>query len=353
MEPLDDPVQTAVSALLDEAEDDGCVSLRAVSDLVERFDLDDEAHAELDRQVADRGLRVSDDCGRSTPATTYLNADIATTTTDALSLFLAEVRRHPLLTKQQEIELAKRVEEGDTQAKQQMIQSNLALVVHLAKRYPTNGLSLLDIIQEGVFGLIRAVEKFDWRKGFKFSTYATFWIRQAIQRGMDNKERAIRVPTNVVQRERKVQRAERQLAAELGREPTDEEVAGRAELTVDEVVALRDVARTVTSLDRPVGEDEGGASLGDLLSSPAPQPEEEVMVSLRTSAVRQALESLPEDEREVIELRYGLDGVGHPVGVGEAAKRLGVRQPQVRELERRALTRLAGVRELEALRDAA
>ncbi len=214
-------------------------------------------------------------------------------------------------------------------------------------------MSLLDLIQEGIFGLIRAAEKFDWRRGFKFSTYATYWIRQAIQRGMENKERTIRIPTNVLQRERRLVRAEKELSAELGRLPTDEEVAERAELSLEDVQTLRDMARTVTSLDRPVGEEQGGAVFGELLSSDAPPPEEEVHVSLREDAVQRALHGLPDREREVVELRYGMDGVGRPVGVQETAKRLGIRQPEVRALERRALERLANVREIEALREAA
>jgi RNA polymerase primary sigma factor len=213
-------------------------------------------------------------------------------------------------------------------------------------------MTLLDLIQEGIFGLIRAAEKFDWRRGFKFSTYATYWIRQAIQRGMENKERTIRIPTNVLQRERRVQRAEKELAGELGRPPTDEEVAQRAELTVGDVEALRGMARTVTSLDRPVGES-GEAAFGDLLPSDAASPEEEVHVSLRESAVRRALAELSDREREVVQLRYGLNGDKQPATVPEIGRRLGLRQSEVRSLERRALEHLSTVREIEALREAA
>jgi len=286
------------------------------------------------------------------PATSYLNGELAATTTDALSLFLREVRRHPLLTAAQEIELAKRIEHGDEAAKEQMVTSNLALVVSIAKRYPTDGMTLLDLIQEGIFGLIRAAEKFDWRKGFKFSTYATYWIRQAIQRGMEKKERTIRIPTNVLQRERRVQRAEKELAGRLGRPPTDEEVAAAADVTVGDLEALRDMARTVTSLDRPVGEG-GETAFGDLLPWGGASPDEEVHVSLREEAVRRALGQLSSTEREVLELRYGLDGEEQPVGVQEIGRRLGLRQSEVRTLERRALERLSTVREIEALREAA
>jgi RNA polymerase primary sigma factor len=213
-------------------------------------------------------------------------------------------------------------------------------------------MTLLDLIQEGIFGLIRAAEKFDWRRGFKFSTYATYWIRQAIQRGMENKERTIRIPTNVLQRQRRAERAEKELAGELGRPATTVEIAERAELEVGDVEALRDMARTVTSLDRPVG-DGGEAAFGDLLPSSAASPEEEVAVSLGEQAVHRALQSLPDTERHVVELRYGLDGEQQPVGIQEISRRIGLRQAEVRTLERRALERLSTVREIEALREAA
>lgn len=350
----DEQTQAAVTALLNDAEENGCLGLRDLSELATRFDLDEEAQAAIAAEARERGADVNDDCGRqSVGPTAYKNRELAGSTTDALSLFLREVRRHPLLTAEEEVELAKRIEQGDDEAKARMVTSNLALVVSIAKRYPTDGLTLLDLIQEGILGLIRAAEKFDWRRGFKFSTYATYWIRQAIQRGMDNKERTIRVPTNVLQRERKVQSARKRLAAKLGREPTDEEVAAEAELSLGDVVSLQDVARTVTSLDRPVGE-EGDVAFGDLLPSSSPAPEEEVVVSLREQAVRRALDELPDRERAVVELRYGVDGAAEgPVGVVEAGRRLGLAQREVRTLERQALERLSAVRELESLSEAA
>jgi RNA polymerase primary sigma factor len=350
---LDDRQRAAVESMLDQAEEAGCLNVSDVASLVGRLDLDDEAQSQIEDEARRRGLEMTDDCGRqSVAATSYLNGELAGATTDALSLFLREVRRHPLLTAEQEVELAKRIENGDEAAKEQMVTSNLALVVSIAKRYPTDGMTLLDLIQEGIFGLIRAAEKFDWRRGFKFSTYATYWIRQAIQRGMENKERTIRIPTNVLQRERRLQRAEKELAAELGHAPTLEQAARRAELTVDEAHALRDMARTVTSLDRPVGE-EGEASFGDLLAGEDPQPEEQVHMSLREDAVRRALRELPDREREVVELRYGMDGEGRPVGVQEIGRRMNLRQSEVRTLERRALEQLSTVRELAAMREAA
>ena len=183
----------------------------------------------------------------------YDNAELATITGDTLQLFLRDVRRHPLLTAADEVDLAKRIEQGDLAAKERMINSNLRLVVSLAKRYQGQELSLLDLIQEGILGLIRASEKFDWRRGYKFSTYATFWIRQAIQRGLANQGRTIRIPVHIGQRERKIARAERELALEFGRAPTDAEIAAATDLTLEEVEETREVTRTVTSLDRPVG----------------------------------------------------------------------------------------------------
>ena len=205
-----------------------------------------------------------------------MNGDLAVATTDALQLFLNEAGRYPLLTAAEEVELAKRIERGDTQAKERMINSNLRLVVSIAKRYQGHGLSLLDLIQEGIIGLIRAVEKFDWRKGFKFSTYATWWIRQAVQRGVANKSRTIRIPVHIVEREQKIARAERELIAKLGRAPTDEEVAKRPKLPLKQVREVRQAARAVTSLDRPIGDEDDGARSATCSPSDDAPPEEEV-----------------------------------------------------------------------------
>jgi RNA polymerase primary sigma factor len=266
-------------------------------------------------------------------------------------LFLQEVRRWPLLTREEEIELAKRIERGDLEAKERLVNSNLRLVISNARRYQGHDVPLLDLIQEGILGLIRAAEKFDWRKGYKFSTYATFWIRQAIQRALDNRARTIRIPVHLGQRERKIGRAERELAVALGREPTDEEIAQAAELTVQEIQETREATRVVASLDRPVGEEEG-TSLGSLLASEGRTPEEEVDIILREDALRRALERLPEREREVVKLRYGVGG-DNPTPLGETGRRLGISQDAVRRLERKALSELAENRELEALRPAA
>jgi RNA polymerase primary sigma factor len=269
--------------------------------------------------------------------------------TDATSLFMAQVRRYPLLTREQEVALAKRLERGDLSAKEQLVNSNLRLVISNARKYQGHELPLLDLIQEGILGLIRAAEKFDWRRGYKFSTYATFWIRQAIQRALDNRARTIRIPVHLGQRERRIARAERELAARLGRAPSDDEIAQSAELDVTDVRESRNAARVVTSLDRPVGEEE--TSLGALLPSAERGPEEELDISLRREALRRAVQRLPEREREVVMMRYGVDG-DEPTPLVETGRRLGISQDAVRRLERKALKELASSDELDGLRPA-
>jgi RNA polymerase primary sigma factor len=270
---------------------------------------------------------------------------------ESMSLFMAEVRRHRLLTRGEEVELARRIERGDLAAKEQLVNSNLRLVISNARSYEGLDLPLLDLIQEGMLGLIRAAEKFDWRKGYKFSTYATFWIRESIQRAIANRARPIRVPVHIGQRERRIGRARTALVAQLGREPTDEETAEAADLDVRAIRATRDIARVVTSLDRPVGDDEE-TTLGALLASDAGALHETVEIAARDDALRRALQRLPEAERKVVKLRYGIDG-DPPTPLREAGRRLGISSDAVRKLERRALAELASSRELESLRPAA
>jgi RNA polymerase primary sigma factor len=268
-----------------------------------------------------------------------------------MALFLQDVRRYPLLSREEEIDLAKRIEQGDLSAKERLVNSNLRLVISNARKYQGHDLPLLDLIQEGILGLIRAAEKFDWRKGFKFSTYATFWIRQAIQRALDNRARTIRIPVHLGQRERKIARAQAELYTRYGREPTDAEIAAAAELNLDEVHEAREAARVVTSLDRPIGEGDE-TSFGSLLASGERTPEEEVEISLVGDALRRAVSRLPEREREVVRIRYGIGGE-EPAPLSETGRRLGLSSDQVRKLERKALADLAQSRELEALSTAA
>jgi RNA polymerase primary sigma factor len=341
-----------VAALLARGEERGCINLSEFDELAQTLELQEEDVDALESHLEAQGIDITDDCGRNgVEPTTFRNGELAAATTDALQLFLNEIRRYPLLTAPEEVDLSKRIEQGDLGAKERMINSNLRLVVSIAKKYQGQELSLLDLIQEGIFGLIRASEKFDWRKGYKFSTYATFWIRQAIQRGLANKARTIRIPVHIGQRERKIVRAERDLSARLGREPNDHEIAREAELPLEQVEEVRDAARTVTSLDRPVGE-EGDTALGDLLEGGAPPVDQEVEVSLSEQLLRRTIEELPETERDVIRLRFGLTGED-PQPLRETGRRLGLSAERVRQIESRALKRLAMRRELEALREVA
>jgi RNA polymerase primary sigma factor len=341
-----------IALLMARGEETGCINLSELDEQVAALDLTDEELETLHERFDARGIRLTDDCGRQGVADTHFKLeDLNGTTTDALQLFLNEIRRYPLLDKDEEIELAKRIEQGDLEAKERMINSNLRLVVSIAKKYQGQELSLLDLIQEGIFGLIRAAEKFDYRKGFKFSTYATFWIRQAIQRGLANKARTIRIPVHIGQRERKIGRAERELSARLGREPTDTEIAKEAEIPEEQVEEVRAAARTVTSLDRAVGED-GDTAFGDLLPSDEPELEEEIQVSLAQETLRKTIDDLPEPERSVIRMRYGIDGE-EPKALRETGRRLELSAERVRQLESRALERLSAHREIDALRDAA
>ncbi|GAC1523312.1 MAG: RNA polymerase sigma factor RpoD [Thermoleophilaceae bacterium] len=342
-----------VEALIERGEEQGCVNLSEFLELVQQLELGEEAAGEVQDQIDALGLLLSDDCGRASAAPTRADIDtMAEATTDALQLFLNEIRRYPLLSAAEEVELAKRIEGGDARAKERMINSNLRLVVSLARRYQGQDLPLLDLIQEGILGLIRATEKFDWRRGYKFSTYSTFWIRQAIQRGIANKSRTIRIPVHVGQRERKVTRARRDLTARLGRPPTDEEVAEAAQLPVEDILDLRDAMRPVTSLDRPVGDDGSGSSFGDLLPSEEPEPLEEVESSLREESLRRAILELPEREQQVVRLRFGVGG-GEPTPLRETGRQLGLSPERVRQIEGKALRRLATSREIESLHDAA
>jgi RNA polymerase primary sigma factor len=345
------------ATLLARGEAEGSLSAAEIDAAVREHDLSPEQLAELYDELEQRGVELTADgdgpAGPAPPATGYVIAELSAQTTDALSLFFNEMRRYPLLEPEEELDLARRIERGDLEAKERLINSNLRLVVSIARKYQGVGdLCLIDLIQEGILGLIRAAEKFDWRRGFRFSTYATLWIRQAIQRGLADRGRTIRLPVNVAQRERRLATAERRLQAELGREPTVEEVAAAAELSPTEVEALRDASRVVTSLDRPVGE-EGETAFGDLLPSGATKTHEEVEMTLAEQAVRQVVAELPEPERQVIKLRYGLDGQRDPLPLAGVGRQLGVSPERVKALEERALEQLALRREMRSLREAA
>jgi RNA polymerase primary sigma factor len=277
----------------------------------------------------------------------YTQGEVADATSDSLELFLRDISQRPLLTAADEVELAKRIEKGDTEAKNRMIESNLRLVVSNAKRYRGLGLPFLDLIQEGIIGLIRAVEKFDHRRGFKFSTYATWWIRQAMQRALQQQSRTIRIPVHVGQELARVRAAERRLAGELGRDPTPEEVAQAVDISVGQLEELRAAERIPVSLEARVGAD-GDTELGALLPQEGPTPFDELEVELAETSIRKALQRLDARGREVIQLRFGLDGT-EPLPLREVARRMGLSAEGVRKLERRALRTLAEERELQAL----
>ena len=335
--------QDELRALLEHSEHAGTIRAADVAEIVESHDLTPLEHEALLQELDKRGIGVVEAPPVEQPAPPPASAE---TTTDALQLFLREASRHPLLTAAQEVELAKRIEAGDGVAKARMIQSNLRLVVSIAKNYRNQGLPFLDLIQEGTLGLIRAVEKFDWRRGFKFSTYATWWIRQAVARALADKARTIRMPVHIVERLQKMNRAERTLWTRLGREPTLEEIADEANLSVQQVVEVRAAARASASLDAPIG-DQDDAVLGDFVAGDEPLPEETVELQLRSEALRRALQALPEREREVVTLRYGLDG-GEPRTLEQIGRRLGLTRERVRQIELESLRRLAGERDVQA-----
>ena len=323
------------------AEDRGIVDEGELEALAFEHDLDDEELRAVRAELAAREVEISraaadEDAKEEPDAVVAEPGEVATT--DSLTLFMGEIGRHRLLTAAEEVELAKRIERGDRQAKERMINSNLRLVVSIAKRYQGHGLPLGDLIQEGIVGLNRAVEKFDWRRGFKFSTYATWWIRQACQRAISNQSRTIRVPAHVHERRAKLARIGRRLEAESGRKPTNDELAEATGYELQHVEEALAAVEASVSLNQAVGED-GDGELGDLFADPgALDPAEEADETLRREAVRRALSTLPELERRVLELRYGFDGEQQPL---EAIEReLGISRERVHKLEREAFARL-------------
>ena len=340
-------------SLIEACEQTGAIKAPEVNEIVEAHELDGLEQEALVRELEKRGIEIVD----SPPPDAATTSDAppeavpvsvpVETTTDALQLFLREASRHRLLTAAQEVALAKRIEEGDELAKAEMIQSNLRLVVSIAKNYRNQGLPFLDLIQEGTLGLIRAVEKFDWRRGFKFSTYATWWIRQAVARALADKARTIRMPVHIVERLQKINRAERSLWTQVGREPTLDEIADEASLTPQQVVEVRAAARASASLDAPIG-DADDAVLGDFVAGNEPLPEETVDTHLRRQALMRALGALPEREREVVTLRYGIDG-NEPRTLEEIGRRLGLTRERVRQIELDSLRRLAVAHEMRSV----
>src|SRR6478672_8445284 len=326
-----------IAHLLEHSEEHGCVHQSELYELVQKLELEEEDIEHLLDRLDTHGVELTDDCSRAFEEdVTYTNTQIASATTDSLQLFLNEAGRYPLLTAAQEVALAKRIEEGDKPAKDLLVNSNLRLVVSIAKRYQGHGLTLLDLIQEGIIGLIRAAEKFDWRKGFKFSTYATWWIRQAVQRGVANKARTIRIPVHIVEREQKIARAERELVATLERTPTIDEISEKSKISVKQVREVQSAARAVASLDKSVGADDS-AAFGDLFASDERSPEEQVEVELTEKALHDAVAELGEREQQILNLRYGLKGTEDPKSLEEIGRILGITRERVRQIEGEAL----------------
>ncbi|HZJ02924.1 MAG TPA: sigma-70 family RNA polymerase sigma factor [Thermoleophilia bacterium] len=332
----------------------GYVTSEDVAEVLVEVDLSTEQIEAIYTRFLELGIEVADDGdgesdaqagGAQEPASgpawkvpeTTHEVDISTT--DPVRMYLKEIGRVPLLTAEQEVWLAKRIERGDIQAKHELTEANLRLVVSIAKRYHTDGMSFLDLIQEGNLGLIRAVEKFDYRKGHKFSTYATWWIRQAITRAIADKARTIRIPVHMVEKINKLIRVQRQLLQDRGREPTPEEMAGEMNMTVVEVREILKISQTTVSLETPIGEEED-SELGDFIEDEeAIRSFDAVAAQLDKDTVNDALASLPFRERKVIELRFGLKGE-HPRTLEEVARRFGVTRERIRQIEAKALSKL-------------
>jgi RNA polymerase primary sigma factor len=325
-----------------------------VTRALEDVELTQEQLEELHAWLVERGIElVEGDEPQDTSDVGVRGLDLSVEPSlDSLRLYLREIGRVPLLTASQEVSLAKRIERGDPVAKRHMIEANLRLVVSIAKGYMGRGLSFLDLIQEGSLGLIRAVEKFDYRRGFKFSTYATWWIRQAVTRAIADKARTIRIPVHMVEKLNRVVQAERQMIQHLGREPKPEELAAELDMTVEEVRDVLRLAQMPVSLEKPVG-DEDDSALGDFVEDDtASSPFDEASRTLRESDIRRALDALPERERRVIELRFGLEG-GQPQTLEEVGQAFGVTRERIRQIESNTLRKLEALPEAQRLRDSA
>ncbi len=335
-------------ALLAAGQEHGTLTSDEIALAFDQLDLDpgqlDEFYVALEEAQIEVVGDAEDEAEEAAPAREV--------STDALQLFLKDIGKVNLLTAAQEVELAKRIERGDHRAKQEMVEANLRLVVSIAKRYRNQGLPFLDLIQEGTIGLVRAAEKFDHRKGFKFSTYATWWIRQAVARALADKARTIRMPVHVVEKLNKIVRSERKLRAELGREPTSVEVAADLELTVDEVEQIRRSSQVPVSLEKPVGDDEESEFGHFLTDVNEPLPEEYVEETLRKDTLKRILAMLSQRERRVLELRYGLNGE-RPRTLDEVGRTFNVTRERIRQIENQTLKKLRALADAQKLKDVA
>jgi RNA polymerase primary sigma factor len=332
--------------LLDAAREAGSVNAEEIAGALDELELDasqiDDFYRALEELQVEVVSGVEDEA----------EDEAREVSTDALQLFLKDIGRVELLTAAQEVELAKRIERGEHRAKQQMVEANLRLVVSIAKKYRNQGLPFLDLIQEGTIGLVRAAEKFDYRKGFKFSTYATWWIRQAVARALADKARTIRMPVHVVEKLNKIVRTERKLRAEYGREPSSGEIARELDLTLDEVEQIRRSAQSPVSLQKPVGDEEESEFGHFLVDENMPLPDEHAETSFRKEALRKILWNLSARERRVLELRYGLDGK-HPRTLDEVGRTFNVTRERIRQIENQSLKKLRALADAQKLREVA
>jgi RNA polymerase primary sigma factor len=347
---------TDVPDLLQVGQERGFVTADEIMGLVDDYDLTTEEIEDVYSQLFDMNIEVYEHNpvvqGSLEQTEPVLDLSVETVTNDPLRLYLKEAGEIPLLTKDEEIELAKRIEAGDKRAKDRMISSNLRLVISIAKNYYTQDMDLLDLIQEGNTGLIRAVEKFDYRKGYKFSTYATWWIRQAITRAIANQDRNIRIPVHMIEKINKMMRTERKLLQETGKEPNDEELAYELGVDGDEVREMRKIAQRTTSLETPIG-DEEDAELGDFIENRnTPDPAEVVSSIIAKESLDRVLKSMDERERKVVELRFGLKGE-HPRTLAEVSSRFNVSRERIRQIEAKALEQIKAAHEIQAMRETA
>src|SRR5438067_545549 len=355
-----------IKGLVNRGQQLGVLTYAEIAGAVSELDLDEadveELHGFLERaeielvEEVDPALaaaeveRAPDKRGRRKPKTALdLKPDM---TTDSLQLFLKDIGKVRLLTAQEEVDLAKRIERGDLDAKQKMVESNLRLVVSIADDYRNQGLPFLDLIQEGTIGLVRAAEKFDYRKGFKFSTYATWWIRQAVARALAGKARTIRMAVHVVEKLNKIVRSERKLRAELGREPYSVEIARELDLTPEEVEQIRRSSQTPVSLEKPVGDEEESEFGHFITDENVPLPDEAAETTLRRETLQRILGKLSVRERRVLELRYGLDG-HHPRTLDEVGRTFNVTRERIRQIENQSLKKLRALIDAQVLRDVA
>jgi RNA polymerase primary sigma factor len=354
-----------VKNLLAKGQQVGVLTFGEIASAVSEVDVDEGDIEELYGHLERSGIELVEDVDpaqtsaperddgkrgrRRSKATIDLKPDM---TTDSLQLFLKDIGKVRLLTAAEEVELAKRIERGDLAAKEKMVESNLRLVVSIAKNYRNQGLPFLDLIQEGTLGLVRAAEKFDYRKGFKFSTYATWWIRQAIARALADKARTIRIPVHVVEKLNKIGRAERKLVTELGREPTPEEIADVTGIEPDEVDSIKRSAQAPVSLEKPVGDEEESEFGQFIADEKAESPFDRAADLLTKEALREALENLSYRERRVLELRYGLGGE-HPRTLDEVGRTFNVTRERIRQIENQSLKKLQTLAEAQKLREVA